>query len=306
MTEKILKGNVTGVIAALFVCALWGSLFPMIKVSYTAFEMNANDIPAILLFAGVRFFVSGILIFLFRSVKRKRADVPKRKNFGMIFWVALTAIVFHYSFTYIALSLGQGSKSAIVKQVGFLFLGCFAFLFDKEDRFSVSKMISGALGFLGIVVISFDGSSFSFGPGDALLVLASLSSVASMLFSKRAVQTMHPASLTASSQFLGGVILCIAALFIGGSISHFSLFSFLVFCYICIASILAYTLWNMLMKYQSLSKLSVIKFTEPVFAVIFSGILLGEDMLKPTYIIAMGIVFVSVLISNKPLEGDKK
>ncbi len=89
MTEKILKGNVTGVLAALFVCAPWGSLFPMIKVSYTAFEMNANDIPAILLFAGVRFFVSGILIFLFRSVKRKRADVPKRKNFGMIFWVAL-------------------------------------------------------------------------------------------------------------------------------------------------------------------------------------------------------------------------
>ena len=57
-------------------------------------------------------------------------------------------------------------------------------------------------------------------------------------------------------------------------------------------------IWNVLIKYNSLSKLSIIKFTEPLFAVIFSGLLLGESIFRLNYLFAFIIILASILISN--------
>ena len=52
----------------------------------------------------------------------------------------------------------------------------------------------------------------------------------------------------------------------------------LIFIYICIASISAYTLWYYVLKNNSLSKMFIIKFAEPLFACIFGAIILGENI----------------------------
>ena len=78
-----------------------------------------------------------------------------------------------------------------------------------------------------------------------------------------------------------------------------------VFLYICAASITAYTLWNMLLKSESVSKLSIIKFTEPLFAVIFSGLILGEDIFKLSYLVALVLLLLALLTENgvwKPIR----
>jgi len=128
------------------------------------------------------------------SIKQKKFDRTQKANMKHILSGALFTIILHYSLTYIALSLGEGSKSAIIKQIGFLFLSCFA--------------------------------------------------------------------------------------------------------YICFASVSAYLTWNILLKYNSLSKLAVIKFAEPLFAVILSGLILNENIFKITYLLALLLILTAILIEN--------
>ncbi len=297
-TKRFFSNKITSVLIAVFVCALWGSLFPCVKLGYNAFAISGSDIPSIILFAGIRFAISGIVLIGIASIKNKKFDVPNKKSIMPIFWITLTSIVLHYSFTYIALSIGEGSKSAIIKQVGFLFLSCFAFLFDKDDHFSIPKLIAGILGFIGIIVTNLDGSGFTFGLSDVLLLLASLCSCISIICTKSATKTISPVQIVAYSQLAGGIFLLVVGLVLGGKLTHIDTGSVLTFTYICAASIAAYSLWNILIKYNNVSKLSVIKFTEPLFAVIFSGIILGEEIFRLSYIIAFVIILAAILISN--------
>ena len=298
MKSNIFSNKITSVIIAIIVCALWGSLFPFVKMGYSAFQIANSDIPSIMLFAGSRFVISGIILFVFLLAKEKKISVPSKNILKFVLLVSFMSIVLHYCFTYMGLAFGEGSKSSIIKQVGFLFLSCFAFLFIKEDKFSVAKLLSGILGFLGIVVTSFDGGEFSFAVGDAFLILASFCSVTATILSKRIVKRINPVHLVAFSQFFGGMVLCVVGLSFGGRITHIDINAILVFAYICIASVTAYSLWNILIKYNDISKLSVIKFAEPLFAVVFSGLFLGENIFKLSYLIALIIILAAILLPN--------
>lgn len=296
--KKLFSGRISSILLALIVCALWGSLYPFIKIGYAAFHISSGNIPSIILFAGTRFMLCGIImIFLFSATKKKFLK-PQKTDILPILLVALFSIILHYFFTYTALSIGEGSKSAIIKQIGFLFLSCFSFIFIKSERFSWKNIVGGVLGFLGIIVTNLNGGAFTFAIGDALLIAASFCSVAGTLVTKKSVRNTDPLTLVAYSQFFGGLFLLILGFALGGRITYIDIKAVGALAYICFASIGAYVMWNVLIKYNSVSKLSIIKFTEPLFAVIFSGILLSESILRLNYLLAFVIILASILISN--------
>ena len=72
----------------------------------------------------------------------------KKKNILYIFIMGLFSIVLHYTLTYIGLSTTDGSKTALIKQLGALIYVCFAFLFFKNEKFSVVKIAGAIIGFL--------------------------------------------------------------------------------------------------------------------------------------------------------------
>ena len=300
------KNALKTLLLALLVMALWGSLFPMIKLGYGAFNIVSSDIPTIILFAGMRFTFSGVILIAIVSSRSKCFDTPKKKEILPILLGALVTIILHYSFTYLALSIGEGSKTAIVKQICFLFLGCFAFLFDKNDKFTVNKVIAAILGFAGIIATAYDGTAIVFMLGDLLLLLASACSAAGTIISKKATQTVSPMKFVAYSQFFGGVVLLAVGVALGGRIAQINAKAVLTFLYICAASITAYTIWNMLLKSGSVSKLSIIKFTEPLFAVIFSGFILGENVLKLSYLVAMLLMLLSLIVEHGEFKIFRK
>ena len=43
------------VLLAVFCCILWGSITPVVKVSYEFFRISTGDIPALTVFAGIRY-----------------------------------------------------------------------------------------------------------------------------------------------------------------------------------------------------------------------------------------------------------
>ncbi len=287
----------------LLVMLLWGSLFPMVKLGYVAYDIVTTG--DILLFAGVRFTVCGAIICLYALMKDRSSYQGAKSSILPILLSGLFAIILHYGFTYIGLNLTESSKTAIIKQIGALLYVCFSFLFFKEDRPSWQKFVGVALGFGGILAINYGNGSFSFHIGDFLIICASFCTVFSNVISKKALTKVAPITLTGISQLFGGIVLSVLGLLLGGSMT-FALNRWYIFVCICIASIFSYCIWFGAVKKGELSKLFIIKFAEPIFACVFGALLLGEDILKIQYFIAFLLISAGIAISNCTLKYHSK
>ena len=297
-----MKSKLTGlktILLSLIVMAFWGSLYPCIKVGYKAFDINGTDIPSILMFAGTRFAVCGVIICVIALIKKDKIESPKKKSIGIILLVGLFSIILHYSFLYIGISTTDSSKAALIKQLGSLLYVCFAFLFIKSETFSVWKIVGAVIGFLGIIAINFNGGAISFSLGDILIVCASICTVVANIFIKKIAKNNSPFWITGISQFAGGVILMITALIMGGRFLTFSWQAFGIFAYICSASMAGYILWNYILKTSDLSNMFIIKFAEPLFACIVSAIILKENIFQWQYLIAFILISIGIIVGNK-------
>ncbi len=291
------------------VCALWGSLYTCIRYGYTAFSIDGkNDIPSILLFAGVRFLICGAILVGSVSCKEKRLRLPSKQSVLPVLLIALLTVILHYSLTYIGLATTDGGKTSVLKQVGYLVVSCFAFLFCKDDRFTLGKLFGGILGFSSIIVMNIDGSGLHFTLGDVLIIIASFCSAGGNIVCKKSYRYESPVYIVAWSQLIGGITLTVAGLVCGGRFHSFSTGGALILIYICVASIVAYCLWNILLKKNPLSLMSIYKFMEPLFGVIVSAvvtaILYHENALGWEYIPALLLLLLGILVGNIRLKNE--
>ena len=278
-----MKSKLTGIrmiVLSLIVMALWGSLFPCIKIGYKEFDIDSANIPNILMFAGFRFTICGIIICTIAFLRKDKVEKPKIKSISVILLIGLFSIILHYAFTYIGLSLTDSSKTALIKQFGSLIYVCFAFLFLKNESFSPWKMVGAIVGFLGIIAINFNPAGITFSLGDILILLASICTVIANILTKKIAINNSPFWLTGISQFAGGVALMLVAISMGARMLTFNLYSLGIFTYICIASMIGYILWNYILQTSDLSNMFIIKFAEPLFACVFGAMLLHENIFQ--------------------------
>lgn len=288
-----------GIIMPLTAMLLWGSLFPCIKLGYRAFNIDTTCVGDILMFASMRFLVCGVIVCAIAFFSKATIALPKKQSVLNICLMGVFAIVLHYGFSYVGLSLTDSSKTALLKQIAPLLYACFSFLFIKEEKFSKTKLIGAFAGFCGIIAINSGASGgFSFSIGDALILAASLCTVVSTIISGRSVKGTSPFWITGISQLFGGAVLFVISLAFGGSIPVFAPASIPVFAYICFASISGYTLFYYSQRSSQLSKLFIIKFSEPLFACVFSAILLKEDIFKLQYLLAFILISFGIVLGN--------
>lgn len=289
----------------IIVMALWGSIFPCVKLGYAALSIASTAVPDIIMFAGVRFVLCGGVVTAIALLKRDKLSIPKVKSFTAIVFIGLFSIVLHYICTYIGLSVTDGSKTAIIKQLGSLLYVCFAFLFIKSEKYSIYKILGAIIGFLGIVAINVSSVGVNFALGDFLIIGASICTVIAGILTKNIAGNNSPFWITGISQFVGGAILVILSLALGGKALIFNLEGTLIFTYICCASTVGYLLWNYVLKTSDLSNLFIIKFVEPLFACVFSAILLGEDFFKIQYLVAFVLISLGIVLGNKGEVKEK-
>lgn len=297
MTSK--SARLKTIILSLIVMALWGSLYPFVKIGYSVFSIQGTDIPSILMFAGTRFTMCGIIICTIALLKKDKIQKPKIKTVGIFLLIGLFSILLHYSFTYIGLSSSDSSKSALIKQLASLLYVCFAFLFFKDENFSVWKIIGAIVGFIGIIAINFNPNGISFSTGDLFNIAASFCIVFANILTKKIAANSSTFWLTGISQLSGGIVIMIIALICGADMLVFTWKSLGVFAYICTASIVSYILWNYILKTSALSNMFIIKFAEPLFACLFGAILLGENIFKWQYLIAFILISTGIILGNK-------
>ncbi len=278
MKKHIFSNKISVILIAMLVSVFWGTLFPTIKIGYRVFGIDSTQVASILLFAGVRFLISGVILVSVDGVRRKGICPPTKDQFKSVFIISMLTVVVHYALTYTGLSLAESSKSSVLKQIAFLVVPAIAFLFRKDDAFSMQKILAAVLGFPAVISVNLDGLNLVFDIGEILIILASFSSMFGQLISKNAYDKHEPAYIVAYSQLFGGIMLVVSGLLLGGRIGTISIQSIGVLGYICFASIAANLLWNTLIKYNDMSKLSVLKSMDPLFASVFSAILLGKNI----------------------------
>ncbi len=296
--KDLLRNTTSATLLTLVVTFFWGSLYPMVPLGYKTFAIDTSNLSNILLYAGLRFTLCGSFLVGAVSLRDKRLAPPDRSVLPAILTITLFTYVLHYICNYVAMGHLESSKTAIIKQIGSLFLICFAFLFRKEDRFTAAKLIGGLLGFASILVINMQGLTLSFSVYDLLVIGASFFATVGVILAKNAYDRHDPIYVTAWAQLMGGLILLLSGPLTGGSFGRFDLSSVLVMAYTCLASCAGYALWNSLLKYNDMSRMNVIKFAEPLFGGLCSWVLLGENVFRVTYLLSLILVCVGILIGT--------
>lgn len=300
-SENKAQSNKQGLyfVFSMIVMILWGSLFPFIKIGYKAFNIKSDNMADIIMFAAFRFLISGFVMCIAALCLRAKIKKPFFKSISKISLIGFFAVYLHYICVYTSLALADGSKVAILKQAGPLIYTCFSFVFIKSEKFNIKNILAAVLGFLGVVAINFGTKTQGFSTADLLVLSASAFNVISMIISQKCSADTSPIWITGISQLFGGVLLFFTGIFLHGKIPQFGFHSRLVFLYICFASVSGYTIFFYVQKKILLSKLFIIKFSEPLFACIFSALLLKENIFRLQYLISFVLIATGLIIAER-------
>ncbi len=141
----------------------WGWAYPLIKLGFAEFGITASQTGSKMLFAGVRFAISGLLILLMAKATHREFRMrtgPRGRAWILVFALLNTAI--HYACFYIGLSHSAGSRAAILNSLSVFALVLLACaVYPSTDRLTGSKVAGCVLGFVGIMALNMGGACHS-------------------------------------------------------------------------------------------------------------------------------------------------
>ncbi len=292
--------------AAFFCCLLWGSATPAIKIAYRLFHIEAGDTASRLMLSGARFFLAGCMIIAFASIKNRHILLPKRRSLGKVVLLSVTQTVGQYYFFFLALAHTTGVRGAIINAAGNYLAILFAAYIFRMEKMTWQKWGGCFIGFLGIFTILGGGAALSSGgrislSGEGAMIAAdvfyALSGCSIKLFSK----DEDPVALSAWQFLLGGAVLFLIGSGLHGSLVFSEPACLFNLVYMGFISAGAYTLWGILLKYNPVSRISIMGFLNPVLGVLLSALILGENReafslagLVSLLLVAAGIVIVNL------------
>lgn len=294
-------------IAAAVCCLLWGSAFPAIKIGYNLFNIDSSDTPSIILFAGLRFTLAGVLTVLIFSIGEKKFLIPCKKDLPKIAVLSVFQTIVQYLAFYIGLAGTDGSKASIINGTSVFFaiiISCFIF---KQEKINLTKIVGCAIGFVGIVLVNIPGgtSAKSDTFSEILIVVSSVSYAFSTVFMRKYSFSSNPAMLSGYQFILGGIILTVSGLALGGTLKFENQKAAAVLVYLALLSAVAYSLWSLLLKYNDVSRVAVCGFMTPVFGFFLSMLLLRENTSGWIGgLVSLLLVTLGMIIVNKP-KGRK-
>ena len=293
-------------LAAVLCTVLWGSAYPVIKYGYAATAVTS--VPDKLMFAGERFFLAGLMVFMYAWVRQRRFPaVPKTRVGGVMLYGALQTGLM-YIFNYIGVANTTATKTSIITAASAFFAVIFAPLFFREERLTALKIVGVLVGMTGIFLVNNtapDGFSLY---GEGLVLLSTLLNTAGSFVGKRVSRGIVMES-TAYQLMFGGAMILALSLLTGGRVM-LSRTSLLPVLYLAFVSAAAFTLWTALLVLHEAAQILVFNMLIPVTGALWSYLILGETQItEPLYIVsvvltAAGIVLVNLtpnLSSNKRL-----
>ena len=247
------------VVMAILCNMLWGSAFPFIKMGYRLFAIDSADTPSILCFAGVRFMLGALLVWVCGLVlNRKPLPMPRGRVLAECCALGLWQTAAQYFFYYTAVALLTGAMGGILNSTqSFMGVILAHFLYGKADRMTPRKALGCVLGFGGVLVVTLGNHGGGSATGMACMLTASA------IF---AVAGPWNKAVTRKADSFSGA---------------------------------GYVLWALLMKNNPVSRISVFGLIIPVMNVLLSAVLNGEPLFEWNYLAALVLVCGGIFLVNR-------
>ena len=304
--EKKLQNPIVICVLALLCCALWGSAFPCIKIGYEWMEIEG--IGSQILFAGYRFFLSGVLTFALGCLLERRILRMKRENFGVIFRQGVLQTTIQYVCFYIGLAHTTGAKGSIINASNAFVSIVAAHYMIRSERMTWKKGLGCVLGLAGVVLVNLEPGGFGGGfrfLGEGMVLLCTIAYGVSTVLLKMISDRESPMTITAYQTLIGSALLIVIGWLLHGDVGVFTWKSAALLFYMALLSTVAFSLWTLLLKYNPVGKVAVYGFTIPIFGVLLSGILLGETIFSVKYLAALLFVSGGVILVNRNDAGKQ-
>ncbi len=288
------------VIFALTAAVAWGWAYPLIKIGFAEFAITPDMTGSKMLFAGIRFALSGVIVLAMALFAKRDFGVGSIKSWLYVLLFALLNTTLHYAFFYIGLSHSAGARAAILNSLGVFLLVLLACLFFRSDRLTLSKILGCVIGFLGLMALNVGGGAggeFSF-MGDGMIILNAVCSALAGLMTRGLGSRVDVFVGTGYSLSFGGIMLVGLGFFYGATIPQITYMGVIVlFLLVCISS-LGFTLYNKLLTCNPVGKVAIFNSLIPVVGALTSCLCLDEPFYWK-YVFAALLAMTGIYIINK-------
>jgi len=291
-------------ILATLSCLLWGSAFPVLKISNKLLGLVDKPVTTQILFAGYRFFLAGLLTLAFARIIGLDLHI-KRKDWPMLLKIGFLQTTIQYLCFYFGLFNTTGINGSIIVSTGTFFAIILAHFHYKNDSLSLRKWLGLIIGFSGVVLANLKGGSvLSFNwLGDGLIMVSSFLGAYTLILAKESSRHMDPVVVSGYQMTLGAFVLILAGgQFVGFDAIQFDLVSGALLLYLSFLSAAAFAIWYILLKHHPVSQISINKFQIPIWGVLLSALLLPEESLRPILLVALAAVIIGIFI----VHGDEE
>lgn len=305
--EQFFKRKSVLILCALISTALWGSAFPCVKAGYQLWHIEIDDPASQMLFAGTRFILAGLITLLMAHFMERGCMQREHRweSLKRIFLLGIIQTTLQYVFYYIAMAHVTGVKGAILNGASAFVCVLMARIYYKEqERLSRSRILGCVLGLTGVIVVNLGKGSLGDGwswLGEGFMILAVLMSALGSLVSKEISGEIRPVTLCGGQLLTGGILLAAAGSVTGGHLDWgtVDIQGGLLLLYMAFISAAAFSLWTILLKYNSMGKVTIFNFLIPVFGTILSAVFLGDNLWNPYILSSLPLVCAGIWLVNR-------
>jgi drug/metabolite transporter (DMT)-like permease len=300
------------VVAALacLACLLWGSAVPVTRIGFGLFGIDSDQTGDQLLFAGIRFMLSGTCVTIawaLLSHRRGTLARPRALDLRHAAVVGLFQTFGQYLLYYVGLAHATGVTGSLVQGLGVFVSLLAACLLFRMERLTERKVLGCVVGFAGLVVADYgslsNGIGFTF-LGEGLIMLSSVATALAGPFVRRYSTETDPILMCGLQFVMGGAALTCIGAALGGSFSVSSLPQAGTLAWLVMVSAVAYGTWSVLLAHNDVSHVTVYGFMTPVFGVLLSLLLLGDEGNPVTVLtfVALALVCAGIITVNSGKE----
>lgn len=299
-TKSIFQQPLWVTIFALTAAIAWGWAYPLIKLGFSEFAISADMTASKMLFAGIRFCLSGLIVLAIAGSKKRDFKVRRPIDWWYILLFCMMNTTLHYAFFYFGLSHSEGSRAAILNSLSVFSVVIFACIFFKSDRMTVKKIIGCMVGFAGILSLNLGGAEsgkFTW-LGDGMIILNALCGASASLLTRGLGKRVDVFVGTGYSLAIGGALLIIPGLMMGGELPQITLLGITYLLLLIAISTLGFTLYNKLLTCNPVGKVAIYNSLIPVVGAVTSCLCLDETFYIK-YMIAGALAAGGIYIINK-------
>lgn len=294
-------------IFALTAAVVWGWAYPLIKLGFAEFGITQDQTGSKMLFAGIRFFLSGMIILAVAGGRRLDFRLKMPRSWWFIIAYSLMNTTLHYACFYFGLSHSAGSRAAILNSLSVFSVVILACLFFKSDRMTVRKVVGCVVGFAGILALNL-GSDAAALPltgvdggvllGDGMIIANALCSAFASLMTRGLGRRVDVFVGTGYSLAIGGALLILPGLAMGGTLPQITAMGSIILLLLISISTIGFTLYNKLLTCNPVGKVAIYNSLIPIIGAVTSCLCLHEPFYWK-YVIAGGLAAAGIYIINK-------